>query len=330
MKSYNTTRFIAGGIADDTPPFFAMHLKGRLGRTYYIINLMVSMIPALLAALLLPSLMMRDQATPATATGWLLMAVLAPLLLWTAWQYFRCVALRLHDLGLSAVWAGLLVMVFLLSQLTLHKNQALSETAQLSLMVLSSLIPLVLAVYPGRDGDNQFGSPPEPAESWQQTTAFFVVALAVLCLLYQTSTSQLQFVLDQARDGKPLSEQDILVIYQAHQKDVSEHDLTMMIKLEAQESGQTNIDRHAFRQQVQQRLDAALLTEIRTLQYPLPTADLAAAERRLVTESELDQYVRAIAHECGCNTTIREVARRELQRQYDNSLRSKLGLPLPK
>lgn len=330
----NANQVIAGQNDDDTdyetPPFFAMQLKGRLGRTHFIINLMASMLPCLLAAILLPSLTMRDPAATGTAAGWLLMAGLVPLLLWTAWQYFRCVVLRLHDLNLSAYWAGLFLLVSLLSQLVLQNNPNISYPVYLSLFLLSSLTPLVLAIYPGRDGDNLFGAPAEPAEAWQQTTAFFVVALAVICLLSITSTSHVQFVMNKARDGKILSEQDIQVIYKAHRKDISEYDLNMLIKLEEQEMGRTNIDRHAFRQQIQQQLDTARLAEIRTLQYPLPAADLAATERRLVSESELDQYVSAIAHECGCNRTIREVARRELQRQYDDSLRSKLGLPIPK
>jgi len=326
-------RLIAGQSDDDpdysTPPFFAMQLKGRLGRTHYIINLMASILPCLLAAILLPGLMMRDPAAPGAAAGWLLMAALVPLVLWTAWQYFRCVALRLHDLNLSAYWAGLFVLVSLLSQLVLQNNPTNSYAAYLSLFLLSSLMPLVLALYPGHDEDNLFGKPAEPAEAWKNKTAFVVIALALLSLLYTTSNSHLQFVMDKARDGKILSEQDIQVIYNAHRKDISEYDLNMMIKLEEQEMGRTNIDRHTFRQQVQQQLDTARLAEIRTLQYPLQAADLAAAERRMVSESELDQYMNASAHECGCSTTIREVARRELQRRHDDSLRHKLGLPLP-
>lgn len=313
----------------NTPPFFAMDLQGRLGRTHYIINLMASMLPSSLAVMLLPGLIIRDPAATGSAAGWLLMAALTPLLLWTAWQYFRCVALRLHDLNLSAYWAGLLVFVFLLCQLVLQHNATHSYASYLSLFLLSSLMPLVLALYPGHVDDNLFGKPAEPADGWKRKTAFIVIMLALLSLLYKTSNSHLQFVMDKARDGKVLSEQEIQLIYQAHRKDISDHDLNMMIKLEEQEMGRTNIDRSAFRQQTQQRLDTALLAEIRTLQYPLQAADLPVAERRLVSEAELDQYVNAVAHECGCDTTIRELARRELQRRHDNSLRSKLGLPLP-
>lgn len=336
-QSKQANQGIAGQNDDDsgddsdyhTPPFFALQLKGRLGRTHYIINLMVSMLPSLLAVMLLPGLIIRDPAVTGSASGWLLMAALTPLLLWTAWQYFRCVALRLHDLNLSAYWAGLLVLVFLLCQLLLQHNATHSYVAYLSLFLLSSLMPLSLALYPGHVDDNLFGKPAEPADGWKRKTAFIVIMLALLSLVYKTSNSHLQFVMDKARDGKILSEQDIQLIYQAHRKDISDVDLNMMIKLEEQETGRTNIDRSAFRQQVQQQLDTARLAEIRTLQYPLLAADLATAERRLVTESELDQYVNAIAHECGCDTTIREVARRELQRRHDDSLRSKLGLALP-
>ena len=333
----NTNQVIAGQNDDDTddnsdyntPPFFAMDLQGRLGRTHYIINLMASMLPCLLAAMLLPGLMMRNPAIPGSAAGWLLMAALTPLLLWTGWQYFRCVVLRLHDLNLSAYWAGLFVLVFLLCQLVLQNYAIHSYASSLSLFLLTSLMPLVLALYPGHVDDNLFGKPAEPAEVWKNKTAFVVITLALLSLLYKTSNSHLQFVMDKARDGKILSEQNIQLIYKAHRKDISDVDLNMMIKLEEQEMGRTNIDRSEFRQQTQQRLDKALLAEIQTLQYPLQAADLPVAERRLVTESELDQYMNAIAHECGCDTTIRELARRELQRRHDDNLRSKLGLPLP-
>lgn len=333
----HTSQVIAGQNDKDTdddtdyytPPFFAMQLKGRLGRTHYLFNLMASVLPCLLAAILLPSLIIREPAVPVLAAGWLLMAAFVPMLLWTAWQYFRCVVLRLHDLNLSAYWAGLFVVVFLLCQLVLQNNATNSYALYLSLFLLSSLMPLGLALYPGHDDENLFGKPAEPAAAWKRKTAVIVIMLALLSLLYKTSNSQLQFVMDKARDGKILSEQDIQLIYKAHRTDISDVDLNMMIKLEEQETGRTNIDRSAFRQQVQQQLDTARLAEIRTLQYPLQAADLAAAERRMVSESELDQYMNASAHECGCNTTIREVARRELQRRHDDSLRSKLGLPLP-
>jgi uncharacterized membrane protein YhaH (DUF805 family) len=330
-RTPKTSQFVAEHVDYYTPPFCAKNLEGRLGRTHYIINLIASMIPCILAAILLPHLMIRYNVTPQTGSGWLLVLTIGPLVLWTGWQYFRCVALRLHDLNLSGYWAVPFVAVFFISQSILNSHPDISYKLYMFAFTLSSLLPLALALWPGNSGDNLYGAESEPAEAWKKKVAFAVMALALISLIFKLSNSHLQFVMDKARYGYELSEQDIQVMYKAERNTVSEADLKILIKNEEEENGRTNIDREAFRQKVQLNWDATKLAELRTLlQPPMQANDLPESERKLVTEPELDQYMRNLAHDCACDIPNREINRRKLQQFYDDSLRHKRGLPIPK
>jgi uncharacterized membrane protein YhaH (DUF805 family) len=300
-----------------TPSMFAKSLEGRLGCNRYLVYMISVLIPVWLIFLFSPDILERYLA----ASNGSVTYPVAFLLLSVVWHFFRCTVLRLHDLNLSGYWAILITVLFFGSQNINDLWPALSYMPYLVVRIFGLLLLIGLVVWPGTEGDNLYGVPAEPPAFAQQAIAIGVIAIASLIGLYQLANSHMQYVFDKARNNIELSEQEIQYLFKAERPQILASELRLAIEVEEQDSGPVR-DHEAFRQRLQQQLDATKMSELRTLQRPLLASDIPESERPMVTEKALDQYVKDTTELRNAKQN-REVARRELQKNYDNQTRKK-------
>ncbi|WP_081986608.1 DUF805 domain-containing protein [Chitinibacter sp. ZOR0017] len=312
-----------------TPPWTALNLEGRFGRRRYTLNLIYSFLPCVIAALLLPPLLIRMNISPQTGGGWLLLLLIGPLVLWTGWQYFRCAALRLHDLNLPAYWAATFVLIMGACQHLLRNGANLSYGQYAICWCCSVLLPLLLAVWPGSEHDNLYGAPSEPPGTALSVLVAGILLVSGFLGVAQLSNSRYLFTLEKAMAGRPLNEQEVQVLFKAARKTVDDRWLKLAMATYFEETGKAITDAEAYRAQLQAQADAALLTAMRSLQQPLPAADLPPASRHIVADAEVAPFMQRVQHESGAGYPNAALAKRALQSNYDRQLRQKLGLPDP-
>jgi uncharacterized membrane protein YhaH (DUF805 family) len=300
-----------------TPSMFAKSLEGRLGCNRYLVYMISVLIPVWLIFLFSPDILERYLAASKGSVTY----PVAFLLLSVVWHFFRCTILRLHDLNLSGYWAILITVLFFGSQNINDLWPALSYVPYLLVRIFGCLLLIGLVVWPGNEGDNLYGVPAEPPAFAQQAIAIGVIVIALSIGLYQLVNSHMQYVLDKAHNNIELSEQEIQYLFKAERPKLLPSELRLAIEVEEQDSGPVR-DHEAFRQRLQQQLDATKMSELRTLQHPLRASDIPDSERPIVTEKALDQYVKGMTELRNVKQN-REVARRELQQSYDNQTRKK-------
>jgi uncharacterized membrane protein YhaH (DUF805 family)/ribosomal protein L37AE/L43A len=154
-----------------TPSALSLSIDGRIGRLRYLAYswpLMVLSGLAILAAVIVPK-------TPAMVKSreiWLIpLGVLFVLWLWTA---LRLMALRLHDVNRSAKWV--LALLFLPGVGAVMGGPQMVPICSSIFWIVS----LLLIVWPGSEGYNDYGPPADPNTALVKVGAGSVFALMVL------------------------------------------------------------------------------------------------------------------------------------------------------
>jgi uncharacterized membrane protein YhaH (DUF805 family) len=163
-------------VDDDAPPFWGFGFSGRFGRINYLLafyaTLLLSGLVGIGGAILVP-------LTRSEFIGILLIPLMLAVVVWAV----RATVLRLHDINRSGWW----VLVFLLPALPivsaiLSGGSGGPGTGALTLYmvfsVISFLMTIVLLIYPGTQGDNDFGGPARPGNGLLAAILTLVSVLA--------------------------------------------------------------------------------------------------------------------------------------------------------
>lgn len=151
-----------------TPPVFAMSTAGRLGRLRYLAFtwplLAFAAIGGILAAIVMPR---------HPVLGGIL---LVPSIIVAGWMAIRLLVLRLHDVNRSGKWV--LAFVLLSGAAGVMQSPALL----IACSVVVWLATLAIMVWPGTDGENDYGSPCGPNTTWVKVGAGIFIAFQLLGL----------------------------------------------------------------------------------------------------------------------------------------------------
>jgi uncharacterized membrane protein YhaH (DUF805 family) len=130
----------------ETPRAIALSMTGRIGRLRYLAFSWLAFIPGCLLAIAAAIILPRH---PGSGTLFLILGIVLCL-----WMPVRLVALRMHDLNLSAKW--------MLAALLLPGVAAVVGGPLMALMAAGVVwfASILLLVVPGTDGDNDYGPPP--------------------------------------------------------------------------------------------------------------------------------------------------------------------------
>ncbi|HEY0820705.1 MAG TPA: DUF805 domain-containing protein, partial [Rhizobacter sp.] len=166
---------------DDAPPFWGFGFSGRLGRINYLLSFYASMLlfglVGIGGAILVP-------LTRSAFVGILLIPLMLAVVVWGV----RATVLRLHDINRSGWW----VLVFLLPALPIvaaipSAGSGGPGTGALTLYmvfsVISFLLTIVLLIYPGTAGDNDFGGPARQGNGLLAAILTLVTVLAFAAYL---------------------------------------------------------------------------------------------------------------------------------------------------
>jgi uncharacterized membrane protein YhaH (DUF805 family)/ribosomal protein L37AE/L43A len=159
-----------------TPPLMSLSMTGRIGRLRYL----AFACPMYLAAVILG--MLAAVIVPLQKTGGIVLVVLGVVLCF--WFMLRLMALRLHDLNLSAKW--------LLALLLLPAVGKVLGGSQLMLVAaaLFWLAALGLLFVGGSKADNDYGPPPGENTSMVKAGAGVVLAIIALSVVVQIRLGQ--------------------------------------------------------------------------------------------------------------------------------------------
>lgn len=143
--------------SDDAPPFWGFGFSGRLGRINYLLSFYASMLLFGLVGVVGGFLVAM---TRSAFIGVLLIPLGLAVIVWG----LRATVLRFHDINRSGWWS----LVFLLPALPMTSviasgGESMPGTGAMTMYmvfsVISLLLTLVLLIYPGTHGDNDFGGP---------------------------------------------------------------------------------------------------------------------------------------------------------------------------
>ncbi len=159
-------------IEYDTPRFWSISTTGRLGRIRYLAASVMALSPLFLLAVISPLLFSTNKSinTPA-------MILLLSLSIWTMWQSFRIMILRLHDLNKPGTWA----IGFLLGSMVIGAINGVVGAKPIS-SILMILAGSALAFFPGDASENNYGAPSEPPQTWHLMVAVVALLLMVFTL----------------------------------------------------------------------------------------------------------------------------------------------------
>ena len=169
-----------------TPSAFSVFIDGRIGRLRY---LAYSWPPMILTGLGILAAVMPKTPGMVKFRETLLIPGAILIVLWI-WTMLRSMALRLHDVNRSAKWV--------LALLLLPGLGRLMGGPQLVLVCSSAfwIVSLLLIIWPGSDGYNDYGPPAGP-----NTTLVKVGACAVLALMALSVVANVKYI-QYARDHK--------------------------------------------------------------------------------------------------------------------------------
>ncbi|MGM9487261.1 DUF805 domain-containing protein [Ideonella sp. YS5] len=172
-STHASSRFSASvDTSDGDAPLFGLSFSGRISRMRHLLG-------SLLNLALLVWLLILVGLAPGRLTGMLLVLGLAFSVVWGC----RLTALRLHDTNHSAWWLLLMFVPY-----------------------LNVIFGLVLLLWPGEDGDNEHGSPPQADDSIPAVGALVVLCLSV-ALGWSMVSSALQRQFAEFRDSAQAEEQ---------------------------------------------------------------------------------------------------------------------------
>jgi uncharacterized membrane protein YhaH (DUF805 family)/ribosomal protein L37AE/L43A len=159
-----------------TPPLMSLSMNGRIGRLRYL----AFACPMYLGAMILGIL--AAVIVPLQKTGGIVLVVLGVVL--CLWFMLRLMALRLHDLNLSAKW--------LIALLLLPGVGKVLGGPQLMLVAaaLFWLAALVMLFVGGSKADNDYGPPPGENTSMVKAGAGVVLAIIALSVVLQIKFGQ--------------------------------------------------------------------------------------------------------------------------------------------
>lgn len=149
-----------------TPGVFSFSLRGRIGRLRYLAFswpvIVLSGLLGIVAAIIVP-----QHKTPG-----MVLLVLAGVFCF--WMPLRLMALRMHDVNQSSKW--------LLALLLLPGVGAVLGGAHLATLCagLFWIVWLLLVVFPGSEGDNDYGPPPEANTTLIKVGAGIFLVLTVI------------------------------------------------------------------------------------------------------------------------------------------------------
>jgi uncharacterized membrane protein YhaH (DUF805 family) len=163
-----------------TPGPLSLSLTGRLGRLRYLayswpVMLITGL--AIMAAVLIPALHRTGSTGFSPGIGTMVLMVVV-LVLWF-YLSLRLMALRLHDLNRSSKWLlALMILPAVFGVLGAVKLAALSGG-------LFWIMSLLLILWPGTDGDNDYGPPPGPNSLLVQVGAGVILIFAAFGVIAQ-------------------------------------------------------------------------------------------------------------------------------------------------
>ncbi|MBL0729502.1 DUF805 domain-containing protein [Piscinibacter sp. HJYY11] len=162
--------------SDDAPPFWGFGFSGRLGRINYLLSFYASMLlfglVGIGGAVLVP-------LTRSTFVAILLIPLMLAVVVWG----LRATVLRFHDINRSGWWS----LVFLLPALPMVSTitsggESMPGTGAMTMYmvfsVINLLLTLVLLIYPGTHGDNDFGGPARQGNGFLAAILTLVAVLA--------------------------------------------------------------------------------------------------------------------------------------------------------
>ena len=151
---------------DAAPSMFSLSFEGRLGRLRFIVYSVFGMVPFFALAVILSLFLKND-----IGLGIMLLA----LLLFFVMQ-LRPLALRMHDLNLSAKWLFLPFIISGVAGATQRPDLYLLGQAGYFLFHISLLL------IPGSADDNSYGLPCPPNSTKIKVSAFILIALMLIGL----------------------------------------------------------------------------------------------------------------------------------------------------
>jgi uncharacterized membrane protein YhaH (DUF805 family) len=187
---------------EDAPPFWGLRFSGRMGRINYLLSGMAVMllmgVLGIVAAVLIP-----------LTRSVLLALVFVPLLIMLLVFALRSVVLRLHDVNRSGWWAILMFLPFLPTFTASNPPTGSTITVLLILSVVNFLLGVVLLIYPGTDGDNDFGGRARPGNGLLAAIGVVIFVLAMAVYVNVAMKQYNEYVgRAQARQGIPASSDD--------------------------------------------------------------------------------------------------------------------------
>jgi len=163
----------------ETPPMFGLSLNGRIGRLRFLVYGWLGIALVAVAAVLLLMVtgysFYKTSASGSPGVLWLIAALVLGLIV--LWMSIRVSVLRLHDVNLSGWFMLLWALPAFIAGL--FRSPGLMTVA----VIVSWLASLALVVWPGTDGENDYGDPPDKNTLLIQLGALLVVVLGVIGVL---------------------------------------------------------------------------------------------------------------------------------------------------
>jgi uncharacterized membrane protein YhaH (DUF805 family) len=187
--------------ASDAPPFWGLGFSGRMGRVNYLLSGIAFLglfgLLGIVAAVLIP-------LTSSVLLGVLLVPALIALLVFGV----RSMVLRLHDVNRSGWWTVILFLALLPGATASRHPSAATLTAMLVLSGFNVLATVALLIYPGTDGDNDFGEPARPGNGVLAIVLLLATVLLFAFSISYTSRKYGEYAARARDQGHPQADDD--------------------------------------------------------------------------------------------------------------------------